>query len=467
VALVAVTAVAAGGDSSTMASSSSSSDISIADVSPILVDTVAKMETVEVKGVTVTTRRNNGSPVHRTFAEPVRKALWTQMDTGQQLEADNSAMAPPPGDKQHVLCVLLSTTMHVFFAASGYVYDVPLLFPVETVFALAEGLLVVRSLQGEAGGKAAASTQPTLYTLTHPLDDLVPVGSLAEPGSGAAATAISWSPSVHLVGVAHEEAPLLLLYDSQQKKHTAWLYWWRGSAMAEAMADAPPPAQQTIQLVASTPVRSSKPSASSTLSPLTPLHPSSGFKLPGPRVSLGGNSSNAANTGANSLFLMRANSPNVTPSKRRRLSVMAGSAPLSPLRALALSPVVPSTAHGGVTAVVATPPPPATAAGRTAAKIRPTHSPLAPPMTPAAHGSFVSAGSPSSSSKLPTPERMTMDRSGVISPASSRLLLNSNSQVAHSSNDGPASRLAAAENQRPLLPDLVVKQIWEQSDTSP
>ena len=80
---------------------------------------------------------------------------------------------------------------------------------------------------------------PTLFTLTHPLDELKPLGALAEPTDtdcamppAPAATGDESSlaePSTSLACdaaetllFAHEDLPLIVSFNSRTARHTVW-----------------------------------------------------------------------------------------------------------------------------------------------------------------------------------------------------------------------------------------------------
>jgi hypothetical protein len=92
----------------------------------------------------------------------------------------------PPRKKIGALFIALKGSAHVYLE-SGLEYTVPLPFAVRQVWALGGngGLLLQRKVEeSELRVSAEVETIPTMYSLSHPLDELKPVSVQLSSGSG-------------------------------------------------------------------------------------------------------------------------------------------------------------------------------------------------------------------------------------------------------------------------------------------
>lgn len=106
---------------------------------------------------------------------PVLQTLWCCLPEPPAFSDEVTSSE----SETRTLCVVEETVL-TLFAASGAIFSVPLPFKTERVFAMDEGLLILReengsNLQAARRLSVGMEDNPRLFSLLHPLDELKPV----------------------------------------------------------------------------------------------------------------------------------------------------------------------------------------------------------------------------------------------------------------------------------------------------
>jgi hypothetical protein len=117
------------------------------------------------------------------------------------------------GAKAREFCVLHDSGLSVY-PLDGGVHRVALPCKIDDIWALESKLLLKRAISANDSG-----SDPVLFTLAHPLEELKPLTSFL--GSGDAPSAF-WCDTRKKVVWSSSELPLMVLYDTDSKKHSFW-----------------------------------------------------------------------------------------------------------------------------------------------------------------------------------------------------------------------------------------------------
>ncbi|XP_065897309.1 anaphase-promoting complex subunit 1-like [Dysidea avara] len=130
-------------------------------------------------------------------------------------------------NKLHCYCVLCQDVIQLF-AATGEVFTVPLLFPVEAVWPMDGGLLIERTVTTTphvANGNQSIMEEglPVMFTLLHPLDDMSPIVCRYPSTGSSDQSVLGYQCDPHMIVVHSSCDPsLVVCCDVISGRHTVW-----------------------------------------------------------------------------------------------------------------------------------------------------------------------------------------------------------------------------------------------------